>query len=111
MRILKLNRNNDFKRAYSKGRYVVHPILISYVVKNRAGRCRLGVTTSKKVGNAVRRNRARRVIVAAFQQVEPLLKGNWDIVLVARSATAGVKSTDVLPVLQWQLKKLGVLEE
>lgn len=109
MKILKLNRNNDFRRAYSRGKYLVHPILITYVVKNRAGGCRLGITASKKVGNAVKRNRARRVITAAFQQLEPFLTGSYDIVLVARSATVRVKSTDVLPVLRRQLKKLGVL--
>lgn len=111
MKILKLNRNSDFRRVYAKGKYVVHPILISYVMKNRAGCCRFGITASKKVGNAVKRNRCRRVVFAAFQQVEPLLKENYDIVLVARGATAKVKSTDVLPVLRRQLKKLGAFRE
>ena len=40
----------------------VSPVVVTYVLKNRAGTVRVGITTSKKIGGAVQRNRARRVI-------------------------------------------------
>lgn len=61
-----LNRNNDFRRIYARGKVQAGPILVTYVCKNRAGRPGVGITVSKKVGKAVRRNRARRVIREAY---------------------------------------------
>lgn len=104
-----LNQNSDFRRLYGRGKSKAHPALVSYVVKNRVGFCRIGITTSKKIGNAVVRNRARRVIRAAYAEVAPALCGSYDIVFVARSRTAGCKSGDIALVMRRQLSALGVL--
>lgn len=103
-----LTRNNDFVRAYKKGRCFVHPLLVLYVNKNRTGKTRLGITASKKIGGAVQRNRARRVIRAAVQQVLPLQAGKNDIVLVARAQTTHVKSQQVAQALATLLKKANL---
>ncbi|MGN0625941.1 MAG: ribonuclease P protein component, partial [Oscillospiraceae bacterium] len=87
MKIAKINQNRDFRRAYSKGKYAAHPLLVTYVVKNRKNETRIGITASKKVGNAVQRNRARRIITAAFLPLEQQIKKGYDIVLVARTKT------------------------
>ena len=104
-----LNQNTDFRRLYGRGRSKAHPALVSYAIKNRVGYCRIGITTSKKIGNAVTRNRARRVIRAAWQEILPLVPRGYDIVFVARSRTAGCKSTDLAAVMRAQLRGLGVL--
>ena len=110
MKIAKINQNRDFRRAYSKGKYAAHPLLVTYAVENRTGETRLGITTSKKVGNAVQRNRARRIITAAFMPLEEQIKKGYDIVLVARAKTPLAKSTQIAPVLQKHLQKLGLME-
>ena len=81
---VKIKNNCDFRRIYGKGKSFQGPALVSYVMKNRAGICRVGITTSKKIGNAVERNRARRVIRAAYSMIEDKVSGNYDIVFVAR---------------------------
>lgn len=110
MKIAKINQNRDFRRAYSKGKYAAHPLLVTYAVKNRTGEARLGITASKKVGNAVQRNRARRIITAAFMPLEEQIKKGYDIVLVARAKTPLAKSTQIAPVLQKHLQKLGLMK-
>ena len=110
MKIAKINQNRDFRRAYSKGKYAAHPLLVTYAVKNRTGETRLGITASKKVGNAVQRNRARRIITAAFMPLEEQIKKGYDIVLVARAKTPLAKSTQIAPVLQKHLQKLGLIK-
>lgn len=110
MKIAKINQNRDFRRAYSKGKYAAHPLLVTYAVKNRTGEARLGITASKKVGNAVQRNRARRIITAAFMPLEEQIKKGYDIVLVARTKTPLAKSTQIAPVLQKHLQKLGLMK-
>ncbi len=107
--ITTLNRNTDFRRAYGRGKVFTNPALVSYVTKNRAGICRIGITTSKKIGNAVERNRSRRVIRAAYRTAAPLVQGSWDIVFVARSKTKYLKSTQLEPILIRQLKQAGVI--
>ena len=104
-----LNENRDFKRAYYKGKSLAHPLLVTYALKNRRGEPRMGVTVSKKVGNAVKRNRAKRVISAAFRELAPSISGAYDIVLVARSKTGLSKSPEVLLVMERQFRQLGLV--
>lgn len=101
--------NADFKRAYYKGKSFVSPSLITYVRKNRLNVTRIGITTSKKIGNAVHRNRARRIIRAAYTQLSESVAQGYDIVFVARGKTTQLKSTDILITLEKQLMQAGVL--
>lgn len=107
-----LKQNSDFRRAYGRGKSYSDPALVTYVLKNnRAGICRMGITTSKKIGNAVERNRCRRVIRAAFREVLPLVSGGYDFVFVARTKTKFIKSTQVKKIMLQQLKKAGAIKE
>ena len=105
-----LKLNGDFRRAYGRGKSLASPALVTYALRNRAGKCRYGITASKKVGGAVQRNRARRVIREAFRTLDEPLRGNWDLVFVARSRTTRCKSTEIQQTMRAQLKKLGVIQ-
>lgn len=104
-----LKSNIDFRRAYKHGKSYTNPALVVYVTKNRAGLCRIGITASKKIGNAVQRNRARRVIREAFRQIDMSSAGSYDIVFVARSKTVYKKSTDIYDIMLPMLKNAGVI--
>ena len=80
-----------------------------YALRNRYGVMRIGITTGKKLGNAVERNRCRRIIRAAFRQLEGECCGGWDIVFVARHKTVSRKSTDIERSMRKQLGALGVI--
>ena len=109
-KIEKIKQNTDFRRSYGRGRCFSEPALVTYVLKNnRAGVCRVGITTGKKIGNAVMRNRCRRVIAAAFRELEGEVSGSWDIVFVARYKTGISKSTKVREIMRKQLKSAGVI--
>ncbi len=102
--------NKDFRRIYAKGKSFVSPFLVTYVMKNRFGLIRVGITTSKKTGNAVKRSRSRRVIREAFRTAVPAVKPGYDFIFVARARTPFVKSTDVYRMMRKQLKEAGVLK-
>lgn len=104
-----LNQNKDFRRLYGRGKSRVHPALVTYAVKNRAGFCRAGITTSKKIGNAVARNRARRVIREAYRVLLPAVAGHYDLVFVARGKTTRMKSTELKAIMEKQLRELGLI--
>ncbi len=63
--------------------------------------------TSKKIGNAVQRNRSRRVIREAFRVIEPLIREKtdkrYDFIFVARGKTPYVKSTQIYELMKKQL--------
>ena len=109
-KVVKLKKNGDFRRAYSRGKSFVDPALVTYVTKNRAGICRIGITATKKIGNAVTRNRAKRVITAAYRSLGGSLKGGYDLVFVARTKTAGMKSYEIEKVMLRHLQKSGLIE-
>lgn len=105
-----LNRNGDFRRLYARGKAYTNPALVVYLQKNRAGICRIGITVSKKIGNAVCRNRCKRIIRAAYTELEPLLCGNYDFVFVARGKTKYLKSTEIKAIMLSILQKAGAIE-
>ena len=98
-----IRENYIFRRLYHKGRRLFSPCLTVYYLgaKNR-GDNRLGITATKKIGGAVTRNRARRVILEAYRLLEPQAPGGLDIVIVARPEAASVK----MQVVQGQLSRL-----
>lgn len=108
MKFTPLVRNGDFVRAYKRGKAFVHPHVVLYVGKNRQKCTRIGITASKKIGNAVTRNRARRVIRHALYATLAENTGPVDLVLVARGQTPRLKSTQVAATLQKLFQKAGL---
>ena len=102
--------NTDFQRAYRRGKCLVHPQVVLYIQKNRFGKTRVGFTCSKKVGGAVQRNRARRVMREGYLAVAPEGIGSYDIVLVARAKTPFVKSWQMAETIQRLLKKEKLIQ-
>lgn len=108
MRYRTICKNKEFTRVYARGKSYVHPQLVLYVAKNRAGHTRIGLTATKKVGCAVLRNRARRVMRAALAEHLPADIGGYDIILVARSQTPRLKSTQVSRTLAKLMRAAGL---
>jgi len=101
-----LRLNKEFKRAYYQGKSKACPFFVCYVVKNRNSGVRYGITASKKLGNAVERNRARRVIRAAFFSILSKTENNRDYVFVARERILSAKSYQVAAAMKGCLKAL-----
>ena len=108
MRYRTLNKNWHFNRVYSRGKSYVHPHVVLYVAKNRLGYTRIGLTATKKVGHAVQRNRARRVMRAALCEHLSQNIGGYDIILVARGQTPKLKSTQLSRTLGKLFAKAGL---
>ena len=79
-----LKLNHIFRRLYAtKG--VANGYLVLYARKNRERVNRVGITTGKKLGGAVVRNRVRRRLREVYRLSEEKFRPGWDIVVVARS--------------------------
>ncbi|MFI3325100.1 MAG: ribonuclease P protein component [Clostridia bacterium] len=110
MKINAICENRDYRRIYARGNTIVTPSVVIYISKNRRKNVRVGITTSKKIGNAVKRNRARRIIRESIREILPNIKEGYDLVLVARAKTPYLKSTQIKLVLLKQLKSNGILK-
>ena len=76
-----------FRQVYARGKSRANGLLVLYVLENGLQMRRLGVSVSKKVGNAVVRNRVKRLVKEAFRQLEEDLPNGLDMVFVARAAS------------------------
>jgi ribonuclease P protein component len=87
-RKFRLTRTEDFKRVRRSGKSYAHPLVVLVVQANNETRSnvRVGVAAGRTVGNAVKRNRAKRLLRAAMQTLLPSLASGCDLVLIARPA-------------------------
>ncbi|MDE5937194.1 MAG: ribonuclease P protein component [Ruminococcus sp.] len=101
-----LKDNKDFLSLYKKGRYIVSKYSVIYVKPNGRFFNRFGITAGKKIGNAVCRNRAKRLIRLAYRESEVDMPIGIDIVIVARSGILNIKSDEYC----YYMKKYGIKE-
>ena len=86
-RLPRLTRRREFLRAASRGRKAARPSLVLQALPQPEGQLRLGFTATKKIGNAVARNRAkRRLREAARLMLGEAPPQGWDLVLGDGSA-------------------------
>lgn len=109
MKFKAINKNKEFIRGYKRGQSFVSPLVVCYVLKNRYGFTRIGITASKKVGGAVQRNRAKRIIRAAVRSLNLDMSQSYDLIFVARGKTVYSKSQYVAPMIKQHLEKAGIL--
>ncbi len=84
-----------FLKLYKRGKFVSAKEITAYYLQNRLPYNRFGITAGKKIGNAVARNRAKRILREAYRKNEAILPIGYDIIFVARPDIAGIKSNKV----------------
>lgn len=107
----RLKLNKDFRRLYAKGKSTVYGCVVVYAMKNKRGTVRIGLTVGKGVGNAVKRNRAKRLLRVAADEAMPNLAPGYDLIFVARNRIDGKKSGQVSHDLLKALKNLRLIED
>ncbi len=113
----RLKRRAEFLRIAAQGRKFSTPGLVLQAMSmgpetNTSGDIRLGFTCSRKVGNAVARNRARRRLQAAARELMPdAAQPGYDYVLIGRTETIERPYPLLLQDLRTALKRVGALRD
>lgn len=108
---MRLRRPQDFRYVWKHGQSWVHPLFVLWAISNDLSGSRIGITASRKVGNAVHRNRARRLLREAARQLYPHVAPGWDLILVARSALCAVHTPQVEAALESLLRRSGLWQD
>jgi ribonuclease P protein component len=109
-RASRIKRGGDFARLRQGGqRLVLGCLIANWRRLPAAGSSRLGVVTSRKIGGAVVRSRARRLLREAFRLHQHEMTGPVDLVLVARASIAGKGLDGVEKDFLTTLRKAGLL--
>ena len=106
---MRLRRPEDFRKVWSDGRSWAHCLFVVWSCPNGLARTRVGITASRKVGHAVARNRARRLLREAARHLYADIAAGWDIVLVARSKILSASEGQVEAALRLMLGRLDLM--
>ena len=107
--LARLKKRREFLRAAARGKRAARPGLVLQALAVPEPSLRLGFTVTKKIGNAVIRNRARRRLKEAARLTLPgMALSGWDLVLIGRDATAERPFPLLIEDLRVALRQAGV---
>jgi ribonuclease P protein component len=108
----RVKATRDFQRAKSKGQRLVNGCLVAnWLPQPEASASRLGVVTSRDIGSAVQRNRARRLLRESFRLHQHEIRGPLDLILVARRSITGKAFRDVEKDFLAALRRARLLKD
>lgn len=85
----------EFVRLLRTGNKIQNENFLFLYSRSRADHLRIGITVSRKVGNAVRRNRVKRLVRENFRRMRPQMGGAWDINIIAKKGAAVLSGDEV----------------
>ena len=110
-REFRLTQSTDFKRVRQLGKSYAHPLVILIVLANEKDHSRFAVSAGRSVGNAVERNRAKRLMRESVRQKFQKISTGWDVVMIARRGAAQAHLSEIDLTITNLLKRAGILKE
>jgi ribonuclease P protein component len=107
-RRIRLRRSRDVQQVYDEGKSWTHPLLVLVARRNGLDHSRVGFTASRKLGGAVARNRAKRLLREAARHLYAELAAGWDVMLIARAGVLKAKEPQVEEALVSLLRRAGL---
>lgn len=104
----RLRLATDFAQLRKNGQKFVHPLAILVCGPNQVDATRFAFPASRKTGNAVQRNRARRLLREGVRFQLTSLKPGWDCLLIVRGKTAQASFSDVGDAIDDLFKRAGL---
>ncbi|MFC4736220.1 ribonuclease P protein component [Bacillus daqingensis] len=101
----RLQKNEDFQTVFRSGHSAANRQFVVYRLHRDAQEhIRIGLSVSKKLGNAVRRNRIKRLMKEALRPMIADLKQNCDVVIIARKPAADMEFDEMKKSLRHVMK-------
>ncbi len=104
-----IKKDKEFQLVFKKGNSFANKQLVLYFLeKEKQTRFRIGISVSKKIGNAVVRNRFKRYIRQAFYELDENIKLEYDLIVIARAPVATFDFAQTKGSLLHLLKKTSL---
>ena len=104
-----LSSPQDFAAVQARGTSRSHPLLTTRFLRTDLEASRFGLSTGRRLGNAVIRNRVRRRLREALRVMAPSFQPGWDVLIIARPALVEADHDALVGGLRRQLTRGGVL--
>jgi ribonuclease P protein component len=105
-----LSRPDDFAALQGQGTVRSNPLLVIRIRRTDLEETRFGLSTGRKLGGAVVRNRIRRRLREALRVMAPSFQPGWDVLIIARPAAIAADHEALAGALTGLLRRGGVLE-
>ncbi len=106
-----LRGKSNFSKIYNKGKSVGGRFVVIFYLKNNLPYNRVAFLASKKVGNSVARNRARRLMKESVRLLNLSIETGYDVIYIARNTITTAKCIDVQKSIEKSLNKTGVIKK
>lgn len=106
-----LRKKSDFDLIYKNGKSIGDRFIVLFFRENGLNLNRTGFLASKKVGNSVKRNRARRLMRECYRNIAYKLPEGYDFIMIARNTINGRKCQEVEKSMASSFKRAGLLEK
>jgi ribonuclease P protein component len=111
-RITRLTSSSEIQRVRRNGRSNAHPLLALAVLQNNLpGASRMTVVAGKSIGGAVQRNRAKRRLRGALQELVEQVSPGYDLVFVVRKMLLDAPFLDIVDAVKTVMMKAEVYEQ
>ena len=107
----RLKKSADFQRVRRFGKAIAHPFVVLLYLPTEGEDIRFGIAAGKSVGNAVARNRAKRILRTAIQAHLPDIRPGHDCVLIARHTIDQANSSQLELILAKLLTRANMLNK
>lgn len=105
-----LRRKKEFRYTYRAGKSCGGKYVALVYAKNRSASAKIGFSVSKKIGNAVVRNRVKRRMREAVTPLIPAIKGGTNLIFIARDPILGAPFLDIREGMLAQLQRAGLIQ-
>jgi ribonuclease P protein component len=108
-RLVMLSHPQDFSAVQERGASRSHPLLIVRSLRTDLEATRFGLSTGRRLGGAVVRNRVRRRLREALRVMAPSFRPGWDVLIIARPALVEADHDALVGALRRLLGRSGVI--
>lgn len=104
----RINKKKDYNNIYQKGKKIPGKYMVVFMITGEGEHSRFGIVASKKVGNAVNRNRAKRRLRTVIYRNMSNVKDRMDVVIIARPAINEVSWEELNKEYMRVMRKAGL---
>ena len=105
-----LRKKIEFNKVYNKGRSYSNHAIVIHVMKSDEIKGKVGFAVGKKNGNAVVRNRVKRLLRESYRHCRHEIKPDVSMVLIARKPLINAKCDEVIRIFKDICKKAKILK-